>query len=105
MANAYAKKGAYKAKHAMHLIRLLHSGIGVLDTGEIRIDVGQHRSELLEIRGGALEFEEVKRRALELDRRFEEAFERTALPDQPDFERVDRFLIAARRRMADVGTG
>ena len=104
MANAHAKKGTYKAKHAMHLIRLLHSGIGVLQTGEIRIDVGQHREELLAIRGGGLSFEEVKRRALELDRQFEEAFERTSLPDQPDFERVDRFLIAARRRMVDAAT-
>jgi len=102
MANAYARKGTYKAKHAMHLIRLLHSGIAVLKTGEIRVDVGKHRDELLEIRGGQLSFEEVKRRALELDQQFQEAFERTALPDQPDFDRVDRFLIAARRRMVDA---
>jgi hypothetical protein len=30
MANAHAKTGAYKAKHAMHLIRLLYSGIEAL---------------------------------------------------------------------------
>ena len=30
MANAYAKTGKYKTKHAMHLIRLLHSGIEAL---------------------------------------------------------------------------
>lgn len=66
------------------------------------VDVGEHRAELLEIRGGGLSFEEVKRRALELDQRFQEAFERTALPDQPDFDRVDRFPIAARRRMVDA---
>jgi predicted nucleotidyltransferase len=102
MANAYAKKGVYKAKHAMHLIRLLHSGIAVLETGEIRVDVGEHRDELLEIKGGGLAFDEVKRRALELDQRFQEAFERTTLPDQPDFERVDRFLIGTRRRMVDA---
>jgi predicted nucleotidyltransferase len=39
MANAYKQKGTYKPKHAMHLIRLLHSGIAALQTGEIRIDV------------------------------------------------------------------
>ena len=102
MANAYAKKGTYKAKHAMHLIRLLHSGIAVLETGEIRVDVGEHRDELLEIRHGGLSFDGVKRRALELDQRFQEAFERTGLPDQPDFDQVDSFLIAARRRMVDA---
>jgi uncharacterized protein len=102
MANAYAKRGAYKAKHAMHLIRLLHSGIAVLKTGEIRVDVGEHRDELFEIRSGVLGFDQVRQRALELDQRFQEAFEGTALPDQPDFRRVDEFLIAARRRMVDV---
>jgi uncharacterized protein len=44
----------------------------------------------------------VKRRALDLDERFQEAFERTSLPDQPDFTQVDRFLVAARRRMIDA---
>jgi hypothetical protein len=102
MANAHEKKGAYKAKHAMHLIRLLHSGIAALETGEIRVDVGAHRDELLEIKGGGLSFDEVRRRALDLDQRFQEAFERTTLPDQPDFARVDRFLCAARRRMVDA---
>ena len=102
MTNAYSKRGVYKAKHAMHLIRLLHSGIAVLETGEIRVDVGEHRDELLEIRGGQLGFDQIRQRALDLDRRFQEAFAKTTLPDQPDFARVDRFLIAARRRMIDA---
>jgi len=102
MANAYREKGTYKPKHAMHLIRLLHSGIAALQTGEIRIDVAEHREELLHIRSGGLAFEEVKQRALELDEQFQRAFERTALPEQPDYARVDAFLIRARRRMVDA---
>jgi uncharacterized protein len=102
MANAYKAKGTYKPKHAMHLIRLLHSGITALDTGEIRIDVAEHRDELLHIRNDDLPFEEVKRRALVLDERFQKTFDRTALPEQPDYQRVDDFLIRARRRMADA---
>ena len=102
MANAFKDKGTYKPKHAMHLIRLLHSGIAALETGEIRIDVAEHRDELLHIRNDGLPFEEVKRRALELDERFQQAFERTALPEQPDYRRVDDFLIRARRRMVDA---
>jgi predicted nucleotidyltransferase len=102
MANAQAKKGTYQAKHAMHLIRLLHSGIAALETGEIRVDVGEHRDELLNIRDGGLVFEEVRQRALELDQRFQQAFERTNLPDQPEFDRVDDFLIRARRRKVDA---
>ncbi|MCR4411387.1 MAG: nucleotidyltransferase domain-containing protein [Thermoguttaceae bacterium] len=102
MANACKEKGAYKPKHAMHLIRLLYSGIAALQTGEIRIDVAEHRDELLHIRAGGLKFEEVKERALELDQQFQQAFERTALPEQPDYAQVDAFLIRARRRMVDA---
>ena len=102
MANAFKDKGTYKPKHAMHLVRLLHSGIAALETGEIRIDVAEHRDELLHIRNDGLPFEEVKRRALELDERFQQAFERTSLPEQPDYRRVDDFLIRARRRMVDA---
>jgi predicted nucleotidyltransferase len=102
MSNAQAQKGTYETKHAMHLIRLLHSGIAALATGEIRVDVGDHRDELLNIRDGGLVFEEVRQRALKLDQQSQEAFEKTTLPDQPDFDRVDDFLIRARARMVDA---
>ena len=87
----------YKPKHAMHLIRLLHSGIHALRDGDIRVDVGEHRDELLAIRRGEVPFAAVEARALELDRVFREAFATTTLPEKPDTERANRFLIAARR--------
>lgn len=102
MTNAQARTGAYKAKHAMHLVRLLYSGIEALRTGEIGIDVGAQRAELLQIKSGALSFAEAKAKALELDRRFQEAYRASALPDQPDYAQVDEFLIWARRRMVDA---
>jgi len=101
MANAVAKTGAYKAKHAMHLVRLLHSGIAAVRQGEIRVDVAEHRDELLQIRMGKIPFEEVRRRALELGRDFQRAFESTSLPESPDYERIDEFLIRARRTGVD----
>lgn len=39
--------GEIRWKHAMHLIRLILSGIQVLQTGEVAIDVGEHRDGLL----------------------------------------------------------
>lgn len=99
MANAHAKTGRYKAKHAMHLVRLLYSGIEALRSGEIRVDVGEHRDELLAIKSGALSFEQAKGKALELEGRFQEAYRQTALPEQPDYRRVDDFLVWARTRM------
>lgn len=102
MANAFAKTGAYKAKHAMHLIRLLYSGIEALRTGQIRIDVVEHRDELLAIKSGGWSFEQARVRALELDRLFQEAYRETKLPEQPDYRRADELLIWARRRMVDA---
>jgi predicted nucleotidyltransferase len=102
MANGYAKTGSYKPKHAMHLIRLLHSDIAAVRDGEIRIDVAEHREELLAIRAGTLHFEQAKARALELDAQFQVAFRNTTLPEHPDFAAADEFLIWARRRMVDA---
>jgi predicted nucleotidyltransferase len=102
MANAQASTGRYKAKHAMHLVRLLYSGIEALRSGQIRIDVGEHRDELLAIKAGAWSFEQARDRALDLDRAFQEAYRQTTLPEEPDYRRVDEFLVWARRRMVDA---
>ena len=102
MANAIQRGGDYKPKHAMHLIRLLHSGIHALRTGEILVDVTPRRNELLQIKHGELKFDEVKRLALDLEREFQAAITDTSLPEQPDFRRVNDFLIRARRSMVDA---
>jgi hypothetical protein len=102
MRRTYAAKGTYRTKHAMHLIRLLYSGIHALKHGDILVDVGPHRDELLHVRSGALMFEGVRLRALELDQEFQQAYAATRLPERPDYERANRFLIRARRRMVDV---
>ncbi len=97
---SYDRSGEFKPKHAMHLIRLLFSGIYALRTGEIRVDVAEYRDELLAIREGRVGFADVQERALTLDQEFKSAFEQTELPDRPDTERVNTFLISARRRRA-----
>jgi hypothetical protein len=102
MANAVKHKGTYKPKHAMHLVRLLYSGTAALRTGEIRVDVADHRDELLRIRRGEFSFDEVKQKALDLDKEFQRALDETALPEQPDYARVDDFPVRARRRMVDA---
>ena len=99
MKNSFEKKGTFKNKHAMHLIRLLYSGIAALRTGEIMIDVSQHREQLLAVKSGAYSFQEVRELALELDKQFQQAFESTCLPDQPDVEAANEILIQARNFM------
>src|SRR5262245_25598729 len=101
MKKGFSTDRRYKPKHAMHLIRLLHSGIYALREGHIRVEVGEHRDELLAIRRGEVPFEAVEARALELDGVFREAFATTKLPEKPDTERANKFLISARRKRAE----
>ena len=90
-----------KWKHAMHLIRLLLSGIATLRTGEVPVRVAnEHRDRLLEIREGQASFEDIDSWRLDLHRDFEAAFAATELPERPDYDAANRFLIEARREAA-----
>ena len=90
-------KGAVKWKHVMHLIRLLIAGVHALRTGVIPVEVTQHRDRLLTLRRGQLPWEGADAWRLELHDEFDEAFSKTTLPDRPNYERVNAFLIKARR--------
>jgi predicted nucleotidyltransferase len=92
-------RGAIRPKHAMHLIRLLLAGIVILREGVVPVHVGEHRECLLAIRHGEMPWDEVNDWRLRLHEEFDAAYARTRLPVQPDFARVDAFLIAARRSM------
>jgi predicted nucleotidyltransferase len=94
--------GAIKQKHAMHLIRLLLSGITALREGTIAVDVGAYRERLLAIRRGELPWEALNEWRLALHREFDAAYSASHLPERPDYARADAFLIAARRSMVDV---
>jgi hypothetical protein len=89
--------GTIKWKHAMHLLRLLLSGAEVLREGELSVRVGEHRDRLLAIRRGEIPWEEVEAWRLSLHAAFDEAFRTTYLPEVPDYERVNAFLLKARR--------
>jgi len=89
--------GAIKPKHAMHLLRLLLSGIGVLETGELTVRVDAHRDRLLAIKRDEVAWDAVNAWRLELHARFEAAFARSPLPPHPDYRLVNDFLIRARR--------
>ena len=83
-------------KHAMHLIRLLESGITILQEGELRLRT-QHRAELLEIRAGQWHWSRVDRWRRDLHEQFEAAYTSTSLPERPDYAAADDYLIRARR--------
>jgi hypothetical protein len=95
--------GQVKWKHVMHLIRLLLSGIGVLRDGSVPVKVDTHRERLLAIRRGEVPWQEVENWRLSLHQEFNAAFETTRLPERPDYERANAFLIYARRRALSEG--
>lgn len=93
-------KGAPKWKHVMHLVRLLLSGITVLRDGTVTVDVGEHRERLLAIKRGEVAWAEVETWRLSLHADLDAALRRSPLPELPDYQMVDRFVIDVRRRMA-----
>lgn len=92
-------RGHIRWKHAMHLIRLLLSGLTLLKEGFLPVSVEEHREQLLMIRDGQQPWKEVNQWRLQLQKEFEEAFASTSLPERPDYEKVNQFLVKARREM------
>jgi len=90
-------QGEFRWKHVMHLIRLLLSGIAVLRDGFVPLRVERYRDRLLAIRAGETSWAEVEKWRLALHRELDAALAATALPEHPDYQRANEFLIRARR--------
>jgi hypothetical protein len=93
-------QGQFRWKHVMRLIRLLLSGVVVLEQGFVPLQVEKHRDRLLAIRRGEVPWDEVDRWRRALHNEFDAALESTSLPEHPDYERANDFLIRARRMAA-----
>lgn len=89
--------GEVRWKHAMHLLRLLQSGTHLLQSGEMRLNVGQERHKLLAVKRGEVPWPDLERWRLQLHADFDRAYEQTNLPERPDYAAVEDWLIRARR--------
>lgn len=92
-------KGKPNWKHAMHLIRLLISGVTILREGFVPLRMDAYRERLLAVRRAEMPWAEVNAWRLSLHKEFDKAFATTTLPEAPDVARADAFLIQARRSM------
>lgn len=90
-------QGEIRWKHAMHLLRLLLTGAATLREHRVPVRVEAHRERLLAVKRGKLPWPELDRWRQELHRDFEFALAGTRLPERPDYEAANRFLIDARR--------
>jgi uncharacterized protein len=73
------------------------SGVVVLRDGFVPLRVDEYRDRLLAIRRGGVSWEDVERWRLTLHRELDDALKSTPLPEHPDHERANEFLIRARR--------
>ncbi len=92
-------RGEVRCKHAMHLLRLLLTGAATLRDGRVPVRVEEHRDRLLAVKRGDVPWAEVDAWRKELHRDFERALAETKLPERPDYEAANCFLIKARREM------
>ncbi|MCG3185070.1 MAG: hypothetical protein ICCCNLDF_03252 [Planctomycetes bacterium] len=93
--------GEIKWKHAMHLVRMLLSGIHLLQHRAVLVDVGEHRDRLLAIKRGEEAWDEVNAWRIALHTQFDAAFAQTELPERPDYHAANAFLVRARRTAAE----
>ncbi len=81
----------------MHLLRLLRMGIEVLETGEVQV-YRPDREWLAAVRGGLLSYEELLETAAACEARLQEAYERSALPAEPDEEAAGALVVELQSR-------
>ncbi|MGO8765475.1 MAG: DNA polymerase beta superfamily protein [Limisphaerales bacterium] len=92
-------RGEVRCKHSMHLLRLLLTGAATLREGRVPVQVEAHRERLLAVKRGEIPWGEVDAWRKELHQDFERALAETKLPERPDYEAANRFLVKARREM------
>lgn len=93
-------QGEVRWKHAMHLLRLLLTGAATLREGAVPVRVEAERERLLAVKRGEVSWVEVENWRQRLHHDFEQALKDTRLPERPDYDAVNRFLLQARAEAA-----
>ncbi|MFK7970815.1 MAG: nucleotidyltransferase domain-containing protein [Bacteroidia bacterium] len=85
----------YDAKNIMHCFRLLDMAAEIAQDGIIGVR-RPNRDELLEIRSGAHDFDELIIRAETKMKQVQALFEQSSLPDRPDYDAANKLLAEMR---------
>ena len=89
----------YDTKYAMHALRIAHQGQELLRTGRMTLPIADpERERLLAVRRGEVPLRHVLDRLHEQAGLLEGAMLEGDLPDEPDRDAVDRFLVDAYQR-------
>lgn len=90
--SALEEKYGYDVKHAMHLIRLLKSGIDILEKGVVPVK-RDDAAYLLDIRGGKYSYDEIVTESQRLSDKVKELSLKTSLPKNPDYKLAKNIMI------------
>jgi uncharacterized protein len=89
------KQSGFDLKHAMHCIRLLRSGLEILQSSEVfvdRQDVGD-ADELKAIINGEFTYEQVTKIANDLVAELDRSYDTSTLPHHPDLPAINQLCI------------
>lgn len=93
----HAKGSAYNGKYGTHLVRLLHCGLDLASTGEVRVRVGPELAEvLLRIRRGDLDEDDVLEIAEPLLAELKRKTTSNDLPADADRDAIEDLIVRAR---------
>lgn len=89
---ALERAHGYDTKHGMHLMRLLRTGLELLETGELHVR-RPDAEELRRVRAGALSYEDLVAEAEALAARMQRRASQSALPERVAPEFVDALCL------------
>jgi uncharacterized protein len=88
----------YDAKNMMHTIRLLQVALEILQTGQLTVK-RTNRQELLAIKSGHFEYEQLLQMAEALMQNIETAYAQSKLPSAPDAQSIEAVLVEMREEL------
>ncbi|MDB9303138.1 nucleotidyltransferase domain-containing protein [Nodularia spumigena] len=89
------RKSGFDLKHGMHCIRLLRSGLEILQRGEIIVDrrIAGDVEDLKAILRGDYSYEQVMKMAEDLVSQMEIVYDKSSLPARPDLEQINELCM------------
>lgn len=87
----------YDTKHAVHLLRLLKTGMEILETGQVHV-YRPDREWLMAVRHGLLSYEELLALAATYEARLGQLYATSPLPEEPDADAAEALVMELQER-------
>ena len=83
----------FDTKYAMHVLRLGHQGVELLETGKLSLPMGEPlKSRLMSLRRGEWRLEDVFNEAAMLEQRLKKLLDTSLLPEHPDRVAINAWM-------------